>query len=126
MPTINKLPKKQPSPRRNDEEKRKMRQEAYNSTQWKKLRLHYMKLHPLCEECAKKHKVTPAGQVHHKKSPFTNEGVNWELFLDPNNLESICAECHGLLHSGKEMKAEDVLKELERIMDENIPDEEFE
>lgn len=125
MPTINKLPKKSHTKRVSDDEQRQLRQKAYNMSGWRKLRMKYLKEHPLCEECLKRNKVTPADQVHHKRSPFKKGEINYELFLDPNNLESICAECHGMLHGGG-MKPEDILKELEMLLDENIKDEELE
>lgn len=78
---------------------RDLRKEAYQNTQWRKLRITYLKEHPLCEECLNKGKVTAATSVHHKNSPFKNGEINWNLLLDYDNLESICNECHGELHS---------------------------
>jgi 5-methylcytosine-specific restriction endonuclease McrA len=129
MPTINKLPKKKKSTQHSDTERRKMRSEAYNTTFWRKLRMMHLKSHPLCEECLKNNgKVTPADSVHHIQSPFRGNKVNYDLFYDPNNLESICAECHAKVHAEERgyIDPKTILEELERLMDENISDEEFE
>lgn len=123
MPTINK-PTKRKKSEHTETENRKLRQSAYNTTTWRKMREAQIKRHPLCEECEKKGRVTPASSVHHIKSPFKNGSVDWNLFLDPNNLESICHKCHAEIHNS--YSPEQILKELERIMDENIPDEELE
>ena len=41
-----------------------------------------------------------AEEVHHKR-PFLSgqtEDERWQLLLNPNNLMSLCAECHDDLH----------------------------
>ena len=60
------------------------------STQWKKLRAYHRKHHPFCERCLAKGIHTPATEVHHKRKCFDDP----QLQIDPNNLESICAQCH--------------------------------
>ena len=120
MPYIN-LPKRNPKPPRGEAEytdAKLLRRTFYNSTKWKKLRDAHLREQPLCEECLRKGKVTPADQVHHKRSPFNyKEGtINWELGLDPENLESICGYHHGLEHGRKEESPEETLAKLEELL----------
>ena len=122
MPTINRL-KKLPKPERKEiepTEQKLLRRKFYNSTKWQKLREDFIKLHPLCEQCLSEGKVTAADQVHHKRSPFDYKAgtINWELGLDPDNLESICAYHHGLEHGGGEnhKTPEQILQELDNLL----------
>lgn len=118
MPYINKPPKKAKSTQHNQTDMRKLRQDAYNQTAWRKLRETYLKRNPLCEECIQKGKVTPASSVHHKKSPFSKGEVNQSLFLDYNNLESICHECHAEIHNKEQghKPVGDIIKELDALL----------
>lgn len=99
MPTINK-PKKQYQSK-NQSQSYKNRQKIYKSKQWKELRAAKLMQNPLCEECLKAGKTTPAADVHHIKSPFNEIDPNKvsQLAYDYNNLKSLCKECHGKLHS---------------------------
>ena len=128
MARINKLP---PRPKRNPEavktDKQKMRAEAYATPQWKKMRETYLKEHPLCEECLKIGKVTPATQVHHKISPFKGEEINWGLLYDYKNLEAVDAVCHQRIHNAKrQITPEEIIAQLDALFDENLKDEEIE
>ena len=109
-------------------EMQKLRATAYNNTTWKKLREVYMHEHPLCEECLKKSKVTPAEDVHHIRSPFTGGDINYSLLLDDKNLEAVCKKCHQLIHNAKEgyTSPEEILRQLDELFDENKPDSDFE
>ena len=101
MPTINRLPKKRKeegSQRKEDTPMRLLRRKAYNSKIWRKLRDSYLKQNPLCANCLRNGKVVPAEDIHHKISPFKGGEINWTLLLDPENLESLCKECHGEEH----------------------------
>lgn len=86
-----------------DKEKRKFRKQYYNKSEWKALRKAHLQAHPICETCEKKGIIKPA-QVHHLLSPF-EEGLTemerMERLLNPNNLQSLCAECHGRQHMKK-------------------------
>ena len=126
MATINKIPKKD-KPNRQETPKRKLRQKAYQSQSWKCLREVYMHQHPLCEECLKKNKVTPAQSIHHIKSPFEKGVINYQLLLDPNNLMAVCNECHGEIHNREQgnMSVKDIIAQLDKLFDENITDEEL-
>ena len=127
MPIIQK-PERKPRPPRKETDMRKLRREAYNSSTWKKLRETYLKNNPLCEECLKKGKVTPATSVHHKISPFKGGVINWGVLLDYNNLESVDHECHAAIHNKEQghISPEEVIRQLDALFDENKPDSEFE
>lgn len=55
---------------------------------WKRIRDRYIAAHPLCEECLKAGKVTPAEEVHHIK-PLSRGGTHAE-----GNLMALCKPCH--------------------------------
>ena len=79
-------------------------QRFYGSTAWRNLREAKLLEQPLCEECLLHDKITPATAVHHR-TPFSlgiDEQQMWELFLDWDNLESICTECHRRIHGNRE------------------------
>lgn len=128
-PTVNKLERKKKSqvPRK-ETDMRKLRQKAYQNTTWRKLREEFMHKHPLCEECLRNGKVTPATDVHHIRTPFKGGEVNYALLLDPENLMSLCKDCHGQIHAAQQghISAEDVIKQLDALFDENKPDSAFE
>lgn len=122
MPTINKIVRRKKLQRKDIEltEQKLLRRKFYNSVRWQKLRLEFVKMHPLCERCLSKGKVAAADQVHHKRSPFDYKTgkINWELGLDPDNLECLCAECHGLEHAQEKgyKTPEEILKELDDLL----------
>lgn len=128
MPTINTLKRNiKKSTNHNQTDMRKLRQQAYQSTQWRKLRNIFMKEHPICADCLSKGKITPAVDIHHDKSPFKNGEINWNLLLDYDNLVPLCKECHALRHNKDNgfKTAEEIIKQLEMLLDDNIPDEYF-
>lgn len=55
---------------------------------WKRIRDRYIKAHPLCEECERAGRLTPAGEVHHIL-PLSRGGSH-----DTSNLMSLCKSCH--------------------------------
>ena len=57
--------------------------------------------HPLCERCEKAGKVVPAEDCHHIISFMTGKTLldKKALAFDPNNLESLCKECHQKEHN---------------------------
>ena len=79
------------------EQRRKERQDIYNTKRWKDLRRLMVQEHPLCEDCLKRGVLTPTDEVHHLKSPF-RKGLTPEekerLAYDPNNLVCLCRSCH--------------------------------
>lgn len=75
----------------------------YNDIRWKRLRNWFITTHPICEECNKQGIVTPATDVHHIIPFLTGktEQERWQLFLDDNNLMSLCSKCHHNIHKRK-------------------------
>lgn len=123
MPTIQLLDKKERPPR-NNTDRRALRKKAYADSRWcgkNGVRNVYFSTHPLCEECLKKGKVKAGENVHHKKSPFKNNEVDWNLFLDPNNLETVCRECHAEIHMEEEGNI--TAKKMIEILDDLFSDE---
>ncbi|MEN6567187.1 MAG: HNH endonuclease signature motif containing protein [Veillonellales bacterium] len=64
-------------------------QRGYNS-RWQKYRVSFLRSHPLCAECERQGKLTPATVVDHIKP---HKG-NMRLFWDPSNHQSLCKQCH--------------------------------
>lgn len=62
----------------------------YNTARWKRLRIQFLKEHPLCEECSRKGIAKPAEVVDH----IIPHRGNKELFWDEDNLQALCKECH--------------------------------
>lgn len=61
----------------------------YQSVSWRKLRLVQLQEHPLCEECLRQGRHTPAQMVDHI-IPINKGGAP----LDIENLQSLCNRCH--------------------------------
>ena len=61
----------------------------YHRAAWKKVRLLQLQLEPLCRECRKVGKLTPASIVDHiiERSKGGSD-------FDQENLQSTCASCH--------------------------------
>jgi 5-methylcytosine-specific restriction protein A len=78
----------------------------YQSRTWRNLRDHFIKLNPLCVECAKINIFVPANIVDHIK-PISEGGSE----LDSNNLQSLCKSCHAV-KTGKETKQRNRWKTL--------------
>ena len=55
---------------------------------WKRIRDRYIAAHPLCEECGKSGKLTPASEVHHIM-PLSKGGDH-----AADNLMALCTPCH--------------------------------
>jgi len=58
---------------------------------WKRIRDRYMAEHPLCEQCQKEGRLTPAEEVHHI-APLSKGGSN-----AMENLMSLCKSCHSAI-----------------------------
>ena len=66
----------------------------YNSSQWQRVRALKRKENPLCEQCEREGRITPAELVHHKKEVKED----WDSRFELENLESLCNACHERLH----------------------------
>lgn len=64
-------------------------QMGYNS-RWAQARKAFITAHPLCAECLKKGKYTPATDVDH----IVPHKGNKILFWNRNNWQSLCHSCH--------------------------------
>lgn len=99
MPRINLKAKKVP---RVPTLAKKIYQEIYNTLRWKNLRTWYIRNHPFCEDCLeKKPQQTKVAQEVHHKNPWINGSTPAEqeaLAYDPDNLRSLCTDCHKAVH----------------------------
>ena len=62
----------------------------YASKRWRQLRARKLKATPLCEECRRQGRLTPAVHVHHLQPRKARP----DLAYDPANLEALCLPCH--------------------------------
>jgi 5-methylcytosine-specific restriction protein A len=76
--------------RQYNKERQPLMKRRYGRT-WKRIRDRYIKTHPLCEECLKNKKTTPANEVHHIK-PLSKGGDSSD-----ENLMSLCSSCHSTI-----------------------------
>ena len=124
MPTIQRLTKSKKEKNQRDEkaDQRLLRHKAYNSSTWKKARAYYIKEHPLCEDCLARGIINAGSleqplNVHHIRSPFANNEINWALLGDTDNLMTLCPECHARRHNKSDDKTpEEILAELEELL----------
>ena len=57
---------------------------------WRKARASFLQRNPLCAECMRNGKITPATVVDHVIPHRGDE----KLFWDENNWQALCASCH--------------------------------
>ena len=93
MPTINK-------PKTNNYIKHSDCSKAYNY-KWRKLRNAYFMSHPLCERCLLDGITKAGSEVHHIKpiSTADDDLTRMELLLNPDNLMTLCEDCHHKIHN---------------------------
>lgn len=100
MPTIYK-PQRKPNKKGDnyDAERRKI----YNSERWKRLRAWKFANDPLCEECLIQNNTVPAEDIHHIVSFMSTDDLTQRNFLayDYDNLQSLCKQCHAIIHNSK-------------------------
>ena len=74
----------------------KIHKTVYNTDTWRKLRINYLMVHPVCERCNK----ALAIDVHHKTaiSTATNEAEMKRIGFDETNLQAVCRNCHKEIH----------------------------
>lgn len=60
---------------------------GYDSV-WRRIRLEFLRRHPLCAECGRAGRTVPATDVDHRV-PLRRGGTN-----DPANLQALCHEHH--------------------------------
>lgn len=80
----------------------------YNSKEWKKCReLIMIRDSYLCVLCNK-----PAQEVHHKKHITPNNINNPAITLNPENLISLCGDCHKKIHAGEQTNQQESILPL--------------
>ena len=67
--------------------------EFYQSAPWRRLRAVKLEQNPMCEECERNGRYTPAQMVDHIV-PINKGGS----VLDLDNLQSLCGGCHNEKH----------------------------
>lgn len=74
----------------------------YKSKAWQNCRLAYLKSKGgLCERCLQDGRYN-AGEIVHHKIKLTPDNINEpRITLDWSNLQLVCRDCHGELHSNK-------------------------
>lgn len=77
----------------------------YKSKAWQRCRAYvWSRDRGLCVDCMRRGIVTPAEEVHHVK-PITPENINDPgITLNPENLISLCRECHKARHGEGERR----------------------
>lgn len=71
------------------EERPSANKRGYN-TRWQKARAVYLSHHPLCAECEKHGRLTPATVVDH----IVPHKGDSKLFWDKDNWQPLCKQCH--------------------------------
>lgn len=67
----------------------------------------------MCQDCLAEGRYTPAEEVHHIIE-LTPENINSpSIALNPDNLVSLCRECHRARHTGRVSRYE--VDELGRV-----------
>jgi len=95
MPTINLNNKRKYQPMTNNN---KALHVWYNCARWRRLRKAKLRVNPLCELCLAKNIVRATEEVHHIK-PIDINNPDEEMIYDWGNLESLCKECHHIVHT---------------------------
>ena len=98
MPTIN-LQRRKP---RDKTYNKKQFQDIYQDKRWKRLRAWKIRENPLCEECLKEDRTRQTEEVHHIIPIDLNASKERQeaLAFNPDNLQSLCIECHHKKHQG--------------------------
>lgn len=73
-------------------------EERYKSRQWRSLRKRKLLANPFCERCLKQGIYKAAKIIHHIEYINSDNYMKDEVFLNINNLESLCQECHNKEH----------------------------
>ena len=71
-------------------DKRDASDDFYKQSKWRKLSVHYRRLHPLCAECEREGRATPSKMVDHIKPYKTHPALAYEW----SNLRALCWACH--------------------------------
>lgn len=82
--------------------RRKSGSDIYNTRLWMQLRECKRRTSPLCEVCLAAGRLTPGAQVHHIVSfnEADDRAERERLGYDPDNVVTVCEQCHRELHHG--------------------------
>lgn len=58
---------------------------------WQRYRIMFLRKNPLCAECQRQGRITPAKHVDHIKAV---SGADDPLFWEPSNHQGLCHSCH--------------------------------
>ncbi|TLN22475.1 HNH endonuclease [bacterium] len=83
-------PAPQPWQAKQGNKKAKPHSSWYSDPTWRRLRMIQLREFPLCAECERNGTITPATIVDH----IIPHRGKWEMFVDGENLQSLCASCH--------------------------------
>ena len=89
-----------PKKNRANEDRKKERQQIYDTKRWRDLRLLKLQLNPCCEICGGVENL----HVHHIVSMFDgyyDPQTYDKLAYDINNLQTLCEKCHNDIHKKK-------------------------
>lgn len=105
-------------------QRRKERQAIYNTKQWHNIRDLVIREHPLCFDCLKENRITPAEEVHHIISFMKfdkSDPRRIEYAYKKENLVPLCKKCHIYRHH-PELKALDKYTDYSDDDDTKTPD----
>ena len=72
------------------DQQRGTRQERGYDNKWDKARKGYLRSHPLCAECQRQGRLTPASEVDH----IIPHRLDMKVFWDYDNWQALCKSCH--------------------------------
>ena len=80
---------------------RQVRHRVYDSQRWKKFRINFLSLHPICVKCEEKDHpiITAATEIHHIIAPWDGGGL-----MDDDNLMALCNSCHSKITANENKK----------------------
>ena len=88
----------------------------YNTKKWQRLRKSiWQRDKGLCQECLKKGIIKQGEAVHHIIELTPDNVLDPEVALNPNNLETLCRDCHAEKH-GKDKGMRYKVDELGRVI----------
>lgn len=75
-------------------------QQWVQSQRWRNLRNWYIVEHPWCERCQQNGVINDAEVVHHIRpvESVPGDAAREQLMFNPNNLKSLCKQCHVEVH----------------------------
>ena len=77
---------------------RKADKAFYKSSDWRRCRESVLAERPLCAQCEREGRLTPAEHVHHLQERKDRP----DLAFEPSNLEALCQPCHNAMRGPKQ------------------------